>query len=164
MTTIVVVLKSGGARTLCVKEFAEEDLFKKAGFKSAADFLRRAQWCPPGADPATTVSVFGKASGRAGHENESVFPREVEGQFFGNCVVVKHCAGEPTNISLAEWTAWCEGHAAPHTEPVAPVRDTRRAKKTASSRSRRDREPVEPVEPDDGALLYTDELCAEPYV
>jgi hypothetical protein len=88
MPKIVLIEKTGVAKTLTVKDFTEETLYKKAGFKTAEGFLLQHTW---GAEDGVDQSIrlYGKKTGRAGQENKYDFPPPVdEVLFFGPCILV----------------------------------------------------------------------------
>jgi len=85
------------------KEFA--DLYKRAGFKHATDFVQHAVYTY--GDKA--IHVYGKSVGRAGQENKYEFPPPIaETLFFGTVVLVAKVADKPVNFSVEEWNMACE--------------------------------------------------------
>jgi hypothetical protein len=88
MPKIVVVEKTGTLKTISIKDFAENTLYKKVGLKSGEGFLLQHTW---GAEDGIDQSIrlYGKKTGRAGQENKYDFPPPVdEALFFGPCVLV----------------------------------------------------------------------------
>ena len=84
MSRILIVEKTGVIKESAVKSYVEADLYKKAGLKSAEGFEMAHQWTIDG----TTVSLYGKTSGRAGQENKYDFPPPVDKiLFFGSCIL-----------------------------------------------------------------------------
>ena len=43
-TCIIIIDKSGNIKTLNVKDYKEEDLFKKCGFKKADGLIKQHTW------------------------------------------------------------------------------------------------------------------------
>ena len=41
---VIIVEKTGLLKMLAIKEFKEEDLFKKCGFKKSEDFNKQVEW------------------------------------------------------------------------------------------------------------------------
>ena len=41
---IIIVERTGTLKMLAIKDFKEEELFKKCGFKKAEDFLKQTEW------------------------------------------------------------------------------------------------------------------------
>jgi hypothetical protein len=107
MPCILIIDKTGSIKELNVKTYAKEDLYKKAGFKTADNFERSTTWnveLPSGSK--YNISVYGKKSGRAGQENKYDFPPPIDNTlFFGSCVLVNHSEQDDTPISLTkkEW-------------------------------------------------------------
>jgi hypothetical protein len=51
-----------------------------------------------------SVSVFGKATGRAGHENKYEFPPPIDNVLlFGSCVLVNKVNGKAADLTKEEW-------------------------------------------------------------
>jgi hypothetical protein len=101
---ILVVEKKGSIKEVELKTYNENELFKKAGFKTAEGFQFQTEW---GADingKNYSVSVYAKTNGRAGQENKYDFPPPVDNVlFFGACVLVNKSKGVATSISKEEW-------------------------------------------------------------
>jgi len=109
MPVILVVERTGTIQALSVKKYEEDLLFKKAGFKTPADFGLHHTFDVTLDDSQQTyhVGLYGKTSGRANTENKYDFPPPVDNVlFFGNCLLVnKDATGAPLDISVKEWTA-----------------------------------------------------------
>lgn len=88
MPKIVLIEKTGVAKTLTVKDFTEETLYKKAGFKLREGFSLQHTWgTEDGIDQS--IKLYAKRNGRAGQENKYDFPPPVDSAlFFGSCVLV----------------------------------------------------------------------------
>ena len=106
---VIIVEKTGVLKMLAIKEFKEEDLFKKCGFKKSEDFVRQTEWNVKCESKKYSISVYAKADGRANSENKYDFPPPIDTKlFFGNCVIlakVKNDEGKQvyTNLSLELW-------------------------------------------------------------
>jgi hypothetical protein len=111
---VIIVEKLGGLKVLSIKEFKEEELFKKCGFKKAEDFNKQHTWnvkIPSGASGKRyLISVYAKIDGRANSENKYDFPPPIDTKlFFGNCVItakIKNDDGTQTytNLSIELWS------------------------------------------------------------
>jgi hypothetical protein len=100
LLSILLVLKTGEVNVANIKEFAEEDLYKRAGFKSSTDFQLRTIF----RSDAKNVHVYGKITGRAGQENKYDFPPPIDKTlFFGTVVLVAKVGDVATSLSLEEW-------------------------------------------------------------
>lgn len=106
---IIIVEKTGVLKMLAIKEFKEEDLFKKCGFKKSEDFNKQTEWNVKCESKKYIISVYAKADGRANSENKYDFPPPIDTKlFFGNCAIlakVKNDDGKQvyTNLSLELW-------------------------------------------------------------
>jgi len=114
MSTILIVEKTGVIKEITLKSFNESELYKKAGFKTDAGFKCMHQWTvqlpETDADKSnTTISLYGKTSGRAGQENKYDFPPPVDNTlFFGACVLVADISPEKNkcgSLNSAKWNA-----------------------------------------------------------
>jgi hypothetical protein len=85
MSKILIVEKTGVIKESAMKTFVETELYKKAGFKTAEGFKQIHQWTMK----EEVITLYGKATGRAGQENKYDFPPPVdEILFFGSCILV----------------------------------------------------------------------------
>ena len=106
---VIIVEKTGVLKMLAIKEFKEEDLFKKCGFKKSEDFNKQTEWNVKCESKKYLISVYAKVDGRANSENKYDFPPPIDTKlFFGNCVIlakVKNDEGKQlyTNLSLDLW-------------------------------------------------------------
>lgn len=86
---VVIVEKSGELKSLSIKEFKQEDLFKKCGFKKSDDFVMQVQWIKTVENKRYYVQVYGKTEGRANNENKYDFPPPIDNKLlFGNCAIL----------------------------------------------------------------------------
>lgn len=104
MVKIVVVSKGGSLKETSVKNFSESELYKKAGFRKATDFSKRAKFKKSSTE---TISMYAKNKGRAGSENKYELPPPVDKElYFGSLVLVLHDENEVTEDSVKDLT--CE--------------------------------------------------------
>lgn len=103
--TIVIVEKSGDLKSTTIKDFKEEELFKKCGFKKGEDFVKQHDWSVRTGGKKYVMSVYGKTDGRANSENKYDFPPPIDSTlFFGSCAVVaKDETGAYTDLSVELW-------------------------------------------------------------
>lgn len=107
--TIIIVDKTGSLKTLTVKDYKEEELFKKGGFKKADGFMKHTDWSVKMDGFKYNIALYGKLDGKANMENKFDFPPPVDNKlFFGACVLVasyKNDKGEKvlTNLSIDLW-------------------------------------------------------------
>jgi hypothetical protein len=102
---ILIVEKSGIIKEKIIQYVNEEDLYKKAGFKTPNDFKLQAQWNIENViGKAYNISVFGKTKGLANQENKYEFPPPIDNTlFFGSCVILNIHNGTPKNLERIEW-------------------------------------------------------------
>ena len=90
---IIIVEKTGVLKSLSIKDYKEDELFKKCGFKKAEDFIKQIEWnvkYPSGSSGIRYyIEVFAKTEGRPNSENKYDFPPPIDKKlFFGNCAIV----------------------------------------------------------------------------
>uniref|UniRef100_A0A6C0JH40 Uncharacterized protein n=1 Tax=viral metagenome TaxID=1070528 RepID=A0A6C0JH40_9ZZZZ len=108
---VIIVEKNGLLKMLSIKDFREEELFKKCGFKKADDFTKQTQWNIKLSGTKYIVEVYAKTEGRANSENKYDFPPPIDTKlFFGNCVIISKKQDlsdegkfKYTNLSLDLW-------------------------------------------------------------
>jgi len=108
---IIIIEKNASLKNLSIKDFREEDLYKKCGFKKAHDFTKQTEWKVKLDGDKYLVQVYAKTEGRANNENKYDFPPPIDTQlFFGNCAIVAKKVenndienSKYTNISLDLW-------------------------------------------------------------
>ena len=104
MPSILIVEKPGTIRELKVKVFSEEELYKKAGFKSPEGFKCHTIWNFTVNGDQYTISLYAKTAGKAGQENKYDFPPPVDTKlFFGACVLTNTCNGNITDLTPSLW-------------------------------------------------------------
>lgn len=89
MTSIIIVDKSGTLKTLSVKVFSEDELFKKCGFKKSDGFKKQTEWSVKIDGKKYLTWLYAKTEGKANGENKYDFPPPVDTTlFFGSCAIV----------------------------------------------------------------------------
>jgi hypothetical protein len=105
--TIIIVDKTGLLKTLHVKEFNTDDLYKKCGFKKNDDFIQQTEWGVkiPTEKEKIYIRIFAKTTGRANNENKYDFPPPIDNKlFFGNCAIVAHIRDTPASFKHVDLT------------------------------------------------------------
>jgi len=106
---IIIVERTGTLKMLAIKEFKEEELFKKCGFKKAEDFLKQTEWNVKYDGKKYYIQVFAKADGRANSENKYDFPPPIDTKlFYGCCAIVAYLKNSDgtktyTNLNIPLW-------------------------------------------------------------
>jgi hypothetical protein len=103
---ILIVEKGGSIKDTVVKEYKENELFKKCGFKKEDGFVKQTTWASVKINGVKyTVDLYGKTEGKANTENKYDFPPpEDNSLFFGSCALV--CRNEESkmiSLSLELW-------------------------------------------------------------
>ena len=99
--TIIVVEKVGTLKTLTIKDYKEEDLYKKCGFKNANGFDKIAEWKVKKNSIKYFIKVFGKLEGRANNENKYDFPPPIDVKLlYGSCAIVAHTFDNTSNKAI----------------------------------------------------------------
>lgn len=106
---VIIVEKVGTLKSLAVKDFKLEELYKKCGFKKGDDFLKQAEWSSKMDGKKYYIEVYGKTDGRPGAENKYDFPPPIDSTLiFGSCALIAYCKGEEgkkalINLTLPMW-------------------------------------------------------------
>ena len=103
--SIIIVEKTGIIKTLSIKDFKEEELYKKCGFKKSEDFIKQVEWNVKYEGKKYYVQVFAKSDGRANSENKYDFPPPIDNiLFFGSCAIlsfIKNNDGGKSYVDLS---------------------------------------------------------------
>jgi hypothetical protein len=105
---IIIVEKNRVLKQCNLKEFKEEDLYKKAGLKKSEGFLKQVDWTIKLNGNKYIVSMYGKLEGKANTENYYDFPPPIDNKlFFGNCILVGYLKEKeklnPISLTLDLW-------------------------------------------------------------
>jgi hypothetical protein len=107
--TVVIVEKGGSLKSLSIKDFKLEELYKKCGFKKSEDFIKQTEWNVKFDGKKYFVEVFAKTEGRPNSENKYDFPPPIDTKlFFGSCAILAYHKKDNgnkvyTDLSLALW-------------------------------------------------------------
>ena len=107
--TIIIIDKTAQMKTLTVKDYKEEELFKKCGFKKDTDFKKHTEWLIKYDNKKYIISLYGKLEGKSGMENKYDFPPPLDNKlFFGACALVGQLKDETNkktlfNLSIPLW-------------------------------------------------------------
>ena len=87
--SIIIVDKSGNTKSMLVKDYKEEELYKKCGFKKPDGFVCQTEWKIKLEGNKYQVYVFAKTDGKANSENKYDFPPPIDTKlFFGSCAII----------------------------------------------------------------------------
>ena len=107
--TLLIIDKSGMPKILAVKDYKEDEIYKKCGFKKPDGLEKRHTWVVRVDKTNYRVAVFAKDDGKANMENKYDFPPPIDcALYFGSCAVLveqKNLAGMfiPTNLKITLW-------------------------------------------------------------
>jgi hypothetical protein len=103
--TIIIIEKTGTIKQLIVKEYKEDELFKKCGFKKADGFQLQVEWPVKIEGQKYVVAMFGKIDGKANMENKYDFPPPIDKNlYFGSCALVGMIRDDSNTKSLINLT------------------------------------------------------------
>lgn len=109
MTTVLLVDKLGTLKPLKIKEYNEEDFYKKCGYKSSANFKLQHTWNTCVKDTNYFVHLFAKSDvNHSIGENKYKFPPPVDSVlYFGTCLLTASLQPHPQTqpqpvVSLTE--------------------------------------------------------------
>lgn len=103
--SVVIVEKIGTLKMTTIKEYKEEDLYKKCGFKKAEGFSKQTEWIIKLDGSKYIVAMFAKSDGKANTENKYDFPPPVDSTlYFGACVLVCQQMSGDGNITYKSLT------------------------------------------------------------
>jgi len=106
---IIIVEKVGTLKSLSIKDFKVEDLFKKCGFKKGDDFLKQTEWNAKYDGKKYIIEVYAKIDGRPNSENKYDFPPPIDQKlFYGSCAILAYIKKDDgsknyTDLTLQLW-------------------------------------------------------------
>lgn len=107
MTTVLLVEKLGNIKPLKIKEYNEEDFYKKCGYKSSVNFKKQHTWKTRIAGTTYWIALFAKSDVRGSlGENKYEFPPPIaEVLYFGTCLLAGYVnESEPYSLTPELWT------------------------------------------------------------
>ena len=106
---IIIVERLGTLKSLAIKDFKLEELFKKCGFKKSDDFVRQVEWNVKYDSKKYYIEVYAKTEGRPNSENKYDFPPPIDTNlFFGSCAILAYLKKDDgskgyTDLNLQLW-------------------------------------------------------------
>ena len=104
--SIIIIEKLGTLKSVVMKDYKEEELYKKCGFKKGDGFLKHHEWSVKLNGEKLFISVYGKTDGRANSENKYDFPPPIDNTlFFGSCLLLGKKSDKKTclDLTLEKW-------------------------------------------------------------
>ena len=87
--SIIIVEKGGSLKTLKIKDYKVDELYKKCGFKKEEGFTLQVEWKVKLDSQKYVIQMYGKLNGKANMENKYDFPPPVDKNlYFGSCALV----------------------------------------------------------------------------
>lgn len=111
MTSVLIIDKTASVKSLNIAKFSQDDLYKKAGFKTSTGFAKITNWSINIQNVLYSIEVYGKTSGRAGQENKYEFPPPIDNTLlFGSCVILCRRQSDQSVVSITteQWNALYE--------------------------------------------------------
>jgi hypothetical protein len=101
----ILVEKNGILKSSVIKDYKEDELYKKCGFKKQDGFVKQTEWVVKFNGDKITVFLYGKIDGRANTENKYDFPPPVDNVLlFGTVLLVaKKNKKEFIDLTLEMW-------------------------------------------------------------
>ena len=103
--SVIIVDKCGVLKTLKVKDYKVDELYKKCGFKKEEGFTLQVEWNVKLDSQKYVIQMYGKLNGKANMENKYDFPPPVDNKlYFGSCALVgmiKDNTNINSNINLS---------------------------------------------------------------
>lgn len=103
--SVIIVDKGGSLKTLKVKDYKVDELYKKCGFKKEEGFSLQVEWNVKLDGQKYVIKMYGKLNGKANMENKYDFPPPVDNNlYFGSCALVgmiKDNTNKLSNINLS---------------------------------------------------------------
>jgi hypothetical protein len=105
--SVIIVEKGGSLKTLKVKDYKVEELYKKCGFKKEEGFSLQVEWNVKIDGQKYIIQMYGKLNGKANMENKYDFPPPIDNNlYFGSCALVgmiKDLNNSNINLSVDLW-------------------------------------------------------------
>ena len=87
--TILIIDKLCSIKTLNIKDYKVEELYKKCGFKKQDGFTLQVEWSVKLNGKKYIIEMYGKLDGKANMENKYEFPPPIDKNlYFGSCALV----------------------------------------------------------------------------
>lgn len=105
MTRVIIVEKNGDLKSLNIKKFDIDELYKKCNFKKADNFECRTTWDTKNKFDFKYVELWSKNTGKANTENKYDFPPPIDSDlYFGSCILTaKNENTEYIDITIEQW-------------------------------------------------------------
>jgi hypothetical protein len=87
--SIIIIEKTAVVKTLCIKDYNPNELYKKCGFTKSEGFEKQTEWIQKIDKITYQFMVYAKKVGKANYENKYEFPPPIDKDlFYGSCAVI----------------------------------------------------------------------------
>jgi hypothetical protein len=101
---VLLIDKEGNINSQKIKEFKNENLYKKCGFKNNNNFVKNNTWKLVSCEEIKYITLFGKNKGKCNFENKYEFPHPVKNILFGNTILVGYdINNNPHSLTKELW-------------------------------------------------------------
>ena len=102
---VIIIEKNGSLKQYNIKDYKEEELYKKCGFKKPDGFQKQTEWSVKYEGKKYIVCMYGKLEGKANTENKYDFPPPIDTKlFFGSCLLFAKVKDETNNAHFISLT------------------------------------------------------------
>jgi hypothetical protein len=102
---ILIIDKNSCIKSTTVKDYKEEDLYKKCGFKKKDGFEKQTEWNTKVNGQKYSIVLFAKTCGKSGFENKYDFPPPVDNKlYFGSCALIGYIRDDSNSKTLFNLT------------------------------------------------------------
>ena len=101
---IILVDKEGKLNSQKIKDFKEENLYKKCGFKNDNNFYMIHSWQLNNCGDVAFINLYAKRKGKSTFENQYEFPHPINLILFGNAILVGYSFDKkPISLYIDIW-------------------------------------------------------------
>jgi hypothetical protein len=87
--SIIIIEKTSVVKTLCIKDYNPDELYKKCGFTKSEGFDKQTEWIQKIDKITYKFIVYAKTVGKANYENKYDFPPPIDKElFYGSCAII----------------------------------------------------------------------------
>ena len=103
--TMLIIEKNCTIKSVTIKNYQEEELYKKCGFKKKEGFEKKITWNVKIEGKKYHIHVFAKEEGKSNFENKYDFPPPIDKNlFFGSCALMAQIANEENILQYVPLT------------------------------------------------------------
>ena len=104
--TMLIIEKNCTIKSVTIKNYQEEELYKKCGFKKKEGFEKKITWNVKIEGKKYHIHVFAKEEGKSNFENKYDFPPPIDNKlFFGSCALIAQTSNEQNVFQYVSLTS-----------------------------------------------------------